>query len=174
MCPTQLLCWSTRLILSGKIQSLLCSSELKEQLLSAQLEHKAIRSAACRADGLTVNSHNAPLFSMNNCKHTQTEWCQRGNNWHLIMFWSKIKFLRVKSLSCVQITRREKQVKRINESESALAICNEHKPRKKGFGLHNSTHCIYMYQRLSLLPLNKGGRDVIRVNVALKVLSVEF
>lgn len=50
-------------------------TKLKEQLLSAQSEHKAIRSAACRADRLTMNSHNAPLCSINNCKQTHTEGC---------------------------------------------------------------------------------------------------
>lgn len=45
-------------------------TKLKEQLLSAQSEHKPIRSAACRADGLTVDAHKTPLFSLSNCKHS--------------------------------------------------------------------------------------------------------
>lgn len=53
----------------------LLKTKLKENLFSPQSEHKPNRSAACRAHGLTVNSHNTPLFSINNRKHTQTELC---------------------------------------------------------------------------------------------------
>lgn len=76
-----------------EIQSLLCSSlKLKEQILFAQSEHKHIRSAACREDGLTVKINNSPLFPKNNCLH-----------WFVLKEETrdKIMFSGVKSLFCI-------------------------------------------------------------------------
>ena len=42
------------------------------------------------------------------------------------------------------------------ESLTQYQLCMIKTQQKKGFSLHNSSHSINMYQRLALLPLNKG------------------